>query len=216
MLGMKLSRERLNALTTAVHESAAAALGERQSVEASATLCRRVNGVIDAEIAALREEGAAVACAAGCNFCCHLRVSVLPHEAASLLLQLRTRMAPETAALVERRLLANAERIDGLTPQQHRTAGIACAFLVDGLCSAHDARPAACAAYHSLSRERCEQSFNNPSGIGTPQNARPVLLELQVLGAALIEAAEAAYAAAGIDGAQAELHQAVRALLTGG
>jgi hypothetical protein len=79
----------------------------------------------------------------------------------------------------------------------------------------HDARPAACAAYHSLSRERCEHSFRHPDGIGTPKNARPALLELQVLGAALIEATQAAYKDAGVPGEQVELHQALRGLLAG-
>ena len=216
MLGMKLSRERLNALTTATHERAAAALTDRGGGAASAALCRQLNAVIDGEIEALQAAGAGIACAPGCTFCCHLRVDVFPHEATALLHQLQTGMSPATAAAVEQRLLANAQRADAMTPQQHRTAGLACAFLVDGLCSAHEARPSACAAYHSLSRARCEQSFRSPAGIGTPQNARPALLELQVLGSALIEATLAAYQEAGLPGEQAELHQAVRALLTSG
>jgi Fe-S-cluster containining protein len=100
-----------------------------------------------------------------------------------------------------------------MTPEEHRTAGLACAFLIDGRCSAHDVRPSACAAYHSLSRERCERSFRDPAHIGTTRNARPALLELQVLGTALIEATQAACVAAGLPGEQVELHQGLRALL---
>lgn len=214
MLGMKLSRERLNALTTATHERLAATLTGDGGAAASAALCRQLNAVIDGEIETLQAAGARIACAPGCAFCCHLRVGVFPHEAAALLHQLRSGMPPATAAAVEERVFANAQRVDALTPQQHRTAGIACAFLVDGLCSAHAARPSACAAYHSLSRHRCEQSFRRPAGIGTPQNSRPAVLELQVLGSALIEATLAAYNETGLPGEQAELHQAVRALLT--
>jgi len=211
---MKLSRERLNALTTATHESAAAALDENCSAATCAALCRRLNGVIDGVIEALQASGAGVACAPGCNFCCHLRVGVFRHEAAALLQQLRTRMPPADAAVIEQRVLANAQRVDAMTPEQHRAAGLACAFLVDGLCSAHEVRPSACAAYHSLSRERCEQSFLDPTGIGTPRNARPALLELQVLGTALIEATQGACTAAGRPDDQVELHQALRSLLT--
>jgi hypothetical protein len=64
-----------------------------------------------------------------------------------------------------------------------------------------------------LSRERCERSFNDPAYIGTPRNSRPALLELQALGAALIEATRAACAAAAVPEEQVELHQALRALL---
>src|SRR5262245_48483283 len=115
MLGMKLSREHLNALTTAVAESASAALREGGNAAAAAH-CRRLNGVLDAEIDALQAAGAGVACAPGCNFCCHLRVGVFRHEAAALLLELRTRIAPAAAALIEQRILANARRVDALTP----------------------------------------------------------------------------------------------------
>jgi hypothetical protein len=87
--------------------------------------------------------------------------------------------------------------------------------LRDGLCAAHDARPSSCATYHSLSRERCEHAFRHPQDIGTPRNARPALLELQVFGTAQIEATSAARKAVGLSGEQTELHQALRALLDG-
>jgi Fe-S-cluster containining protein len=154
-----------------------------------------------------------VACAPSCDYCCHLRVEVFAHEAAALLEHLRSRCSPDEAAAIEAQIRANAERIDVMTADEHRSAGIACAFLSDGLCSAHDVRPSACAAYHSLSRERCEESFRRPGSIGTARNARPALLELQVFGAAQIEATNAARIAAGLPGGQSELHQALRALL---
>jgi Fe-S-cluster containining protein len=144
-----------------------------------------------------------------------LRVSVFPHEAAALVHHLRTRASPEEAAVIERRVRDNAQRIECLTVAEHRAAGLACAFLHDGLCSAHDVRPSACAAYHSLSRERCEHSFRHPHTIGTAESARPALLQLQAFGASQIEATNAARLAAGLAGGQAELHQAVRALLDG-
>jgi hypothetical protein len=142
-----------------------------------------------------------------------LRVDVFPHEAVALLQHLRTRVPASGAAEIERRLRVNAERIEGMTVVEHRAAGIACALLQDGRCSAHDVRPAACAAYHSLSRERCEHSFRHPQDIGTTRGARPALLELQVFGSALIEATKAGREAAGLTGEQTELHQALRSLL---
>jgi Fe-S-cluster containining protein len=174
-----------------------------------------LNGVIDAKIEALKDAGASVACAPGCDYCCHLRVDVFAHEAVALLEHLRTRASADEAARLEARIRANAARVDALTVAQHRAAGIACAFLRGGLCSAHDVRPSACATYHSLSRARCEHAFLNPADIGTPRNARPALLELQAFGAAQIEATAAACKAAGLRGEQVELHQALRALLDG-
>jgi Fe-S-cluster containining protein len=210
---MRLSREQSSPAATATYEHTAAALRASRDGATCAALCRRLNGVVDDKIDALQQAGASVACAPGCDFCCHLRVDVFPHEAAALLHHLRAQVAPDHAARIEERIRANARRIDALTPQQHRAAGIRCAFLENGLCSAHAVRPSACASYHSLSRERCEHSFRHPEHIGTPRNARPALLELQVFGTAQIESTAAAYKDAGLASAPAELHQALRALL---
>jgi Fe-S-cluster containining protein len=216
MLGMKVSREHLNAATTAAYEHTAAALGSSREPGACAAVCRRLNGVIDEEFAAATNAGAAIACAPGCDYCCHLRVGVFPHEAAAMLDYLRTRATPAQAAAIEQRIRANAQRIDGLTVEQHRAAVIPCAFLTARRCSAHDVRPSACATHHSLSRERCEHAFRHPHDIGTPRTSRPALLDLQVFGTALIEATQAGSKAAGGSGEQIELHQAMRALLDAG
>lgn len=212
---MRLNREQSTPAATATFEHTAAALRASPDALTCAALCQRLNGVVDGKIESLKQAGAGVACAPGCDYCCHLRVDVFAHEAAALLHYLRTRASPDEAAALERRIRSNAERVDALTVGQHRSAGIACAFLRDGLCVAHEVRPSACATYHSLSRARCEHTFRHPQDIGTARNARPALLELQVFGAAQIEATSAARKAAGLSGEQAELHQALRALLDG-
>ena len=90
------------------------------------------------------------ACEAGCNFCCHLLVTVTPGEAAVLV----GRLTPEAIARVEDR----ARRAAGLTPGEYRRARIPCAVLdADGRCSAYDARPLKCRAHTSTSREICER-----------------------------------------------------------
>jgi Fe-S-cluster containining protein len=216
MLGaMRLSREQVSPAATATFEHTTAALRGACDGATCTALCRRLNGVVDAKIEALSAAGARVACAPGCDYCCHLRVELFEHEAVALFDFLRTRASREDAAVIERNIRANAARVDALSAAQHRSAGIACAFLRDGLCAAHDLRPSSCAAYHSLSRERCEHAFRHPQDIGTPRNARPALLELQAFGTAQIEATSAAREAAGLSGGQLELHQALRALLDG-
>lgn len=208
---MHVSRERQHRAATAAHERAAA-LRHDCSGSACAAACRAVNGEIEREIASARSSGAAVACAPGCDYCCHQRVTVFRHEALALFAHLRGAMASGAAA-VERRLLDNARRIDGLTVAQHRSANLCCAFLVDGRCSAYAVRPSICASFHSLRKARCEHAFNHPQDAGTPSNARPVLLEVETLSAALMSATQAGLEAAGISSDKVELHQALRALI---
>ena len=100
-----------------------------------------------------------------------------------------------------------------MSVEEHRSANIPCAFLVDGRCSAHEVRPSACAAYHSMSRARCEYSYNHPRGIGTASNSRPALAELRTFCDALIEATEAGVNDAGLSSTKAELHQVLRTLI---
>ena len=181
--------------------------------DACAAVCRKVLAVLEAEFAAQRASGAKIACQAGCTFCCHQRVGVFAHEAVALLRELRNRLSPAEAETIERRILANARTIDRWTPEQHRAANLRCALLVEGRCAAYDVRPSACARYHSLSRARCEYSYEHPEDIGTPRNSRPALAVLQDLGSVVDSSLGAALVDAGLPAAKRELHQALRALL---
>jgi hypothetical protein len=210
---MQLSRERIHGAATATHRYTKELVGARCSSDDCVAVCRRLAREIDEAFAAAKGAGTPVACAAGCDFCCHLRVSVFEHEAVAVLQHLRTRLPQADAAAAERRIAANAARIDAMTVAQHYAARMPCALLVDGRCCAYEARPSACAAHHSLSRARCEHAFQHPEHHGTPKNSRPASLELQTLGDALIAATQSALEDNGRTVTRNELHQCLRDLL---
>jgi hypothetical protein len=210
---MQLSRERINRAAVAAHERTTRQLRTSSAPDCcektSASLARE----LDDAFAAARSEGVPLACAPGCAFCCHLRVSVFAHVAVALLHHLRTRLPAAEATDAEKRIVANAARIDGMTAAEHYAARMPCALLVNGRCCAYEARPSACAAHHSLSRARCERAFEHPAHHGTPKNSRPASLELQALGDALIAATQSALQDNGAAAIRRELHQSVRDLL---
>jgi len=186
----------------AVHHT----LGQRTDVDSCAALTRRINGLLDEAFQHFQQDGAALACRAGCSFCCHLRVMVYPHEAIALFRYLGSRMPREQTTVVRERVVQNAALIrEGRAP-----AALACAFLVDGKCSAYEVRPGACSGYHSLSRERCEAEYqsaaNAPDGV-------PVLKALRYVAAALDDGMEQGLSALGLSKARIELHIAVAALI---
>jgi Fe-S-cluster containining protein len=117
---------------------------------------------------------------------------------------------------IEQRLRATAARIAGLSAREHLALRLPCAFLVDGRCAVYATRPANCAAYHSLSRARCEHAFAHPQDAGTPRNARPALLELREFCDAQLGATQAAVVAAGLDASKGELHTYLLRLLDDG
>ena len=105
----------------------------------------------------------ALACARGCNYCCHQRVEVRPYEAFVLAEHIRAQMTVEEQLDVKRRLVANSTRIAPMAPLQHTQAGIPCALLINGACSAYEARPGACRKYYSLSVDTCRSAFEKPA-----------------------------------------------------
>jgi Fe-S-cluster containining protein len=154
--------------------------------------------------------GAPVACKAGCSFCCRHRVTITPHEAIALFRYLRSQIPEEAANAIASQVLANAERIGPMSEIEHRAARIPCAFLVDDRCSAYPARPAICAAYHSLDRDECEGAYNNPSDL-SPRI--PMLEALQQLHGAMEQGMFKALEELKLNREPIELHTAVAALL---
>lgn len=179
-------------------------------VDSCLALVERINGLMDEALDYFRRDGSDIACRAGCSFCCHLRVMVYPHEAIALFRYLGSRMPKEQADRVRARLIENAAHIAKLAREGHAATGIACAFLIDGKCSAYEARPGTCSGYHSLSRERCEESYNN---VARTSDGIPVLQALRHVAAALDDGMDQALAAMKLNGARIELHTAVAALV---
>jgi uncharacterized protein len=94
------------------------------------------------------------ACAPGCSFCCYLPVDVLAPEAFRIAAHLQqTRSPGELTALVYG-LGVHAQQAFGVRP---------CVFLADGYCSIYEVRPMVCRGYNSLSKERCEAFYHDPT-----------------------------------------------------
>jgi len=181
-------------------------LGRSTDVDACIALVGQVDHLLEQVAQHLPQGDAPLACRAGCNFCCHLQVRVLPHEAIALFRYLQSRMAPATADRVRMKIRRYAQLPEDSAVAVARRP---CAFLIEGECSAYEVRPSACAAYHSVSKQRCEQSFHDPS---LPSGT--VALEaLMVVALALEEGVNVALRNEGLSHTPIELHTAVAALL---
>jgi Fe-S-cluster containining protein len=111
---------------------------------------------------AAQDAAVPVACRSGCAYCCHLRVSVRPHEALALAAALNDKPADERQR-VRAALGRNASRIRALSATEHMVAQLPCAFLDgDNRCGVYEHRPAACRRYHSTSVDACKASFERP------------------------------------------------------
>jgi Fe-S-cluster containining protein len=110
---------------------------------------------------ARQDSATPIACRSGCAYCCHLRVSVRPHEAMTLAAALSAKPTDERQRLrvgLER----NAQRIRAMSPAAHLVAQLPCAFLgEDRRCSVYEHRPSACRRYHSTSVDACKIAISN-------------------------------------------------------
>lgn len=168
---------------------------------------QRVSARFDANCAA---HGIKLACRAGCAYCCHTRVEVLPHEALFIARHVRaTHSAAEQQPLIER-LQTRAAQAAGLTREEHFRARLPCAFLVDSRCSIYEARPTLCRTFHSLDVAPCRSGFEHPA-----DGPRPVeqVAGLAETSKAAAQASRDSFKKARLDERPYELHQAVLAFL---
>lgn len=116
------------------------------------------------------------ACRLGCAHCCHLQVHVLPPEAIALADWLRRRRTPAELARITARLRENARLTLEMGEDARRKANLPCALLDEhGACSAYEARPASCRAFHSTDVATCEASFDAPGDDRIAAAAHPLV-----------------------------------------
>src|SRR5215472_12983346 len=74
-------------------------------VDSCVALAEKLDRSLDAALTHARQTlGAPIACCAGCNFCCHVRVDVLAHEAIALFRYLKSQIPEDQARAIAARV----------------------------------------------------------------------------------------------------------------
>jgi Fe-S-cluster containining protein len=185
-----------------------------KSVNAAAARAHTVH--MYGRIAALQADVVAqgkveLACERGCSYCCHLRVEIRPHDAFVLAQHVQARFSAGQRARTLARIEETLARIAPLTPDQHIRAGIPCALLEDGVCSAYEARPATCRKYYSVSVETCRNAFNDTAA---PLTGKIEDEQVRLAGNAVALGYAKGLEDAGYDATLYELHYALHRALT--
>jgi Fe-S-cluster containining protein len=136
------------------------------------------------------------ACKAGCAFCCYYKVEVRAHEVFVVKAYMEKNMSHAEVAALLTDAKTNADRIRQLTPEQHLSANIQCAFLKDNQCQIYSARPYRCRNFHATNAGACEQSFHDPDNMSITTG---LIHELAMHADAHTQGFEAAAAHAGLD-----------------
>jgi Fe-S-cluster containining protein len=94
-----------------------------------------------------------IACKAGCNHCCHMRVVATVPEVIGVAEFMASNFSAELFEATRRRVLDLETR--GLSDEQWGVGHYPCPLLVNGKCSVYAARPLECRGYNSTSVEAC-------------------------------------------------------------
>ncbi len=99
-------------------------------------------------------------CQKGCSYCCHATVLASAPEILAIAAQVRTLPAARRED-VELRIHEGYARSSARTESERTAAADPCPLLDpdDGSCAAHEVRPFACRAYHSLDVAPCKRAF---------------------------------------------------------
>ena len=80
-----------------ISDLTASKLKSSTDVDSCTALVAKADRRFEATFDHLKKKGAPIACKSGCAFCCHLRVTVAPHEAIALFRYLRSQIPPALA-----------------------------------------------------------------------------------------------------------------------
>ncbi len=154
-------------------------LNEDSLLRAVDLIQQRTEVFLDDALAEVRDTaGFESACAAGCGYCCHTLVSVSPPEAFFVARHVETAFEPEQREALKARVLAYAERTQGMDGAQRYVAREPCPFLRedDWYCGLHTARPLVCRAMHSGSLPACRKAYETRDAT-VPTNTMAVFFE---------------------------------------
>ena len=138
------------------------------------TVMEQANGniaMIEKNAENLRKRGQAlpqVACHAGCDICCYIRVRCSIPEALYVVEYIRSNWSSEDIGALKQRVDANLAEFEGLTAQEKLNKMVPCPLLVDHECSIHKVRPVACRCHHSTDIDACRRAFINPDQVQIP------------------------------------------------
>ncbi len=129
-----------------------------------AGLIALVNNAIDTMEALwgdLKDEAPEYACRKGCSHCCHQSVMVTAPEVVHAAKFLHDNLTEKEVLRLRDRVAARARQGDGLDNHERMDSRIACAFLMDGMCSIYPVRPLQCRGGFSEDAEYCRSLLEN-------------------------------------------------------
>lgn len=155
--------ERLLEPTTmqAIYEDTEAIISQNRTAGGLNALVVNVIETMEALWGDLATEAPAYACKKGCSWCCHQSVMVTAAEVLHAAKFLHDNLKATEVLRLRDRVAARAKQTEGLDNDQRMDQRIACAFLIDDICTIYPVRPLQCRGGYSEDAEYCRNLLDH-------------------------------------------------------
>jgi len=174
------------------------------------SLYSAIDGLNDSIIALANRQNRSVACFNGCHWCCHQAVFANSYELHYLSEMIKSKFAEEKLFGLAERTKAKSAKTATLTEEEVLKFKSPCPLLIDGSCSAYEARPMACRIYLSTQLETCLEFYQHPEN----EDNYPALIDFPLrAGQMMNEGFRAALKEIGVETAEFRLETGLNILL---
>lgn len=207
-------------LALATANAALRHLGETPSLEGAYALAHETLSALSKLAEGLAAQSPReVACATGCDHCCHQSVGVTGIEAVTIVDYLKAQLNAEALERLALSVRQTRELTRGLSYSDRHSPAFPCVFLnAKGACSIYPVRPLVCRAVNSLDAEQCRLNLRAPEQrskfLATGQGAEALLGPIRASHAISAGMQLAGSDAYGIDMQPLDLVAAIDELLT--
>ncbi len=174
------------------------------------SLYAAIDGLNDSIIAWAKRQNRSVACFNGCHWCCHQAVFANSYELHYLSEKIKLKFEDNELLDLSERTKAKSDKTEVLTEEEVLKFKSPCPLLINGSCSAYEARPMACRIYLSTQLETCLEFYQNPES----KDNYPALIEFPLrAGQMMNEGFRAALKEIGVETAEFRLETGLNILL---
>ncbi len=137
-------------------------LKDSDILQAVSKLYSEVDGLIDSLLNYAKAQKINVDCQKGCSWCCHQPIFALSHEIHYLTNFIANNFDKDQINQILEKAKAKNDVVEKLSSSEMLNYKSPCPLLIDGACSAYEARPMACRIYLSMSVTTCRKFYTEP------------------------------------------------------
>lgn len=130
--------------------------------EATETLYHSMDDFLSSFIKMAQQNNKPAQCRRGCSYCCHQPVYAVNHEFYYLFDYIRKHFSENQIKSLKQKAIEKHQALRKVSSLKKKHFKAPCPLLLDGACSAYEARPMACRIYLSTNLQSCIDEFEHP------------------------------------------------------